>query len=596
MRKPTAVWRQLWLGLVVGTLAGCMGGGEAAPGLPGAPGAATAQAADAEALVTWRPPTSDGGTPIMYYIVRCEPACGGAIVTSDQFQATVRGLHNGFAYTFKVSAVNIHGEGPASVQSELVTPQPGLSISNPTVPGQPRGVRATPGNGHAFVSWLAPASYGGRPLQQYRLTAQPGDVTVTVDAPAASAVIPGLVNGVPYRITVAATNAQGEGPAAVANAVQPRAGGEPTDWVTGYFVGYQLWMQPVDAVDVSGLTHLVVGRVKPNPNGTLNANFDANVDDSHGRAMAKALAARAHQHGRKALLMLGGFGEHQNFVHAASAPQRAHFIRNILQLMDELGYDGVDVDWEPIILAADIPEGAPMAPDDGEPLLALLEGLRAARPDILLTVPVDWLNSNFPMSRHRAEFMKKLAARVDQLNIMSYKMSGHWGGWESWHSSPLHGHSRFHPTSVSHSVEGYLDAGVPAGRLGVGIGFFGTCWGGVTEPHTPLDGREGVFEGQSDNFMSYTNIMTHYYRADASRWDDEAKVPYLSFPTGHGPGLCNYVSYEDPRSIAAKGQYAREKNLGGAIIWTLSQGHFLQPENGHRDPLLDAVKHAFLDP
>ncbi|WP_228565466.1 hypothetical protein [Myxococcus sp. AB036A] len=65
---------------------------------------------------------------------------------------------------------------------------------------------------------------------------------------------------------------------------------------------------------------------------------------------------------------------------------------------------------------------------------------------------------------------------------------------------------------------------------------------------------------------------------------------------GLGPGLCNDVSYEDPRSISVKGQYAREKNLGGAIIWTISQGHFLRPTNGHKDPLLDAVKHAFLAP
>ncbi|WP_434345388.1 hypothetical protein ACN6A1_24955 [Myxococcus virescens] len=65
---------------------------------------------------------------------------------------------------------------------------------------------------------------------------------------------------------------------------------------------------------------------------------------------------------------------------------------------------------------------------------------------------------------------------------------------------------------------------------------------------------------------------------------------------GHGPRLCNDASYEDPRSIAVKGQYAREKNLGGGLIWPHSQGHFLQPTNGHRDPLMDAVKHAFLAP
>ena len=42
------------------------------------------------------------------------------------------------------------------------------------------------------------------------------------------------------------------------------------------------------------------------------------------------------------------------------------------------------------------------------------------------------------------------------------------------------------------------------------------------------------------------------------------QVPWIS-----GPGW--FLSYDDPSSIAAKGRYAREKGLGGAGAWELSQ-------------------------
>ncbi|WP_164001538.1 glycosyl hydrolase family 18 protein [Pyxidicoccus caerfyrddinensis] len=594
MQIQSTTNRWVVLALMAGALLGGCGGKADDTGLPGAPSSVKADAADTQALVKWTPPTTDGGNPLMYYVVRCEPACGGAIVSADELQATVRGLNNGFPYLFKVSAVNAKGEGPASIPTESVTPLAGAELANPTIPGQPRSVRATAGNGEAYVSWLAPASFGGRPLSSYRVTAEPGGATVTVDAPAASATLPGLLNGVPYRFKVVATNAVGDGPEVSTSLVQPRSGGAPTSWVSGYYVGYQRALLPVESVDLSGITHLVVGRFKPGHWGTVSADLD--ITDYEGPVVAKALAERAHAHGRKALMMLGGFGEHDRFVTATTDESRPILVKNLIKLMDELGYDGIDVDWEPINLAAETPEGAEPPPDDGEQLLALLDDLRAARPDIILTMPVDWLNANFGMSPVRAEFMGRLAARVDQMNIMSYKMSGNWGSWESWHSSPLTDDAPHRPTSVASSVQGYLAAGVPAGRLGVGIGFFGTCWQGVTEPRTPLDGRRDVVEGQSDNAMSYTNIMTEYYEPEAYRWDGQAKSPYLSFPSMYGPGHCNYISYEDAQSIAAKGRFAREQGLGGTILWTINQGHLPRAAEGARDPLLQAVKRAFLDP
>ena len=592
MKSHRAIPVRGWVGLALAVmLSGCdFGGGPDTPPppltAPEAPKQVVAQAGDASALVTWTVPPGDGGSPLLYYVVRCVPECGGALVKVPDTQATVLGLNNGFTYVFKVAAVNAMGEGQASVETDLVTPKAGMSIPNPTVPGQPRSVVPTAGNGQAYVSWLAPASYGGRPLSYFKVMVEPGGRVQRVDAPSSGTLIENLDNGTAYTFTVCAANEMGEGPCTRQTAqVTPRPGGAPTHWVMGYWVGYQRDLYPVEAVDMSLLTHIVVGRIRPRIDGTLYTDFD--VDPVQGPAMARALAVRAHEAGKKALLMLGGMGEYDGFRAATETlEKRRNFVRNIINTMHELQFDGVDVDWEPILL-----------PQDSAPLLALLDDLRAADENIIITVPVGWVNSNFPLGKVDAEFHRQLAARVDQMNIMAYKMSGHWGQWASWHSSALFGENPGHPSSVASSVQAFLNAGVPPQRMGVGVGFFGTCWKGITEPGTPLDGRDDIAEEQSDNAMSYANIQAHYYQPEAYRWDDAAKAPYLSFPTAYGPQSCNYISYEDVASVSEKGRWAREKGLGGSIIWTINQGHMPKTlVGGSKDPLMQAVHTAFLKP
>ncbi len=350
-------------------------------------------------------------------------------------------------------------------------------------------------------------------------------------------------------------------------------------WVSGYYVGYQRDLYPVEEVDFSTMTHLIVGRIRPTASGGVITDFD--IGDIAGPEMARALARRAHQADRQALLMLGGAGEHDSFVDAASAQNRTTFVRNLVHVVHDLGYHGIDVDWEPIYK------------EDRPLLLALLRELREAQPDIILTVPVGWVNANFPQEVDR--FYAEHAALVDQKNIMSYDMAGNWNGWDSWHFAALYGDASSHPSSIDVSVRRYLAVGVPPRKLGIGIGFYGSCWRGITQPRVPLAGLN-ISMGDSDTRMSYATIMREYYQPSARTFDSEAKVPYLSYETGMGPQQCNFISYEDPESIAAKGAYVRSQGLGGAIIWTIGQGHVASAPVGSRDPLLQAVKVAFLDP
>ena len=169
-------------------------------------------------------------------------------------------------------------------------------------------------------------------------------------------------------------------------------------------------------------------------------------------------------------------------------------------------------------------------------------------------------------------------------------MAGVYSGWNSWHSSALSGDSGSTPTSVQSSVKAYVAAGIPAGKLGIGIGFYGLCYQGVTAPGQNTPGMQIVAD---DGDMSYVNIVSGYATPAVKKRDAGAQVPYLGSATPLGSKGCTYVSYEDAASIALKGNYARAQGLGGVIVWTLAQGHFPGNPATGSDPLLDAAHAAF---
>lgn len=355
-------------------------------------------------------------------------------------------------------------------------------------------------------------------------------------------------------------------------------------WVMGYYVGYARDLYPVNVVDFSALTHVVVGRVTPNADGTLTTNFD--IDDVEGPIWAKQVTTAAHAAGKKAILMVGGFGTYDSFVAAASPANRARFIQNLVKVAGDLGFDGWDIDWEPIETA------------DQPNFTALAQGLRAAAPGKLMTVPIYWVNANFPQEADG--YYAQIAPLFDQINLMSYGMaSGYWN-WDTWHSSAVYGETGTTPSSIDSSVRAWLAVGVPAAKLGIGIGFYGSCWRGVSQPYQVMkstDNTSGLPRmGNDDNDMSYTNIMTLYYKASAKKWHEAAKAPYLGSNTALGPQKCNFISYEDAQSIAEKALYVKQNGLGGAIVWTINQGYLPNAPAGQRDPLMQALKDGFLTP
>ena len=246
-------------------------------------------------------------------------------------------------------------------------------------------------------------------------------------------------------------------------------------------------------------------------------------------------------------------------------------------MLTTTGYDGIDIDWEPMDKA------------DEPAVIDIANRIRKAKPSALLTIPIGEINVNLGAD---LSGFAAIAAAYDQLNIMSYGQAGAWSGWKSWHSSALYHTDSATPTSIDSTVKLYLAASVPAAKLGIGIGFYGLCYSApVTGPDQALSGATLV---ASDGTISYANIMTNYYSASARKWDALARVPYLSFASAHAPDGCTYISYDDEQSIAEKGAYIKSKGLGGVIQWELNEGYLSTAAAGQRNPLLKAIHDSVL--
>jgi hypothetical protein len=109
-------------------------------GLPGGPTITLLQSGDGALIITFTPPSNDGGAVITNYQAQLD---GGAwtpftpaVTTSP---ATLPGLANGVPVSVRLRAVNAIGAGPASNEA-TATPRAGVA-----------GVRVLPGNGSATL-------------------------------------------------------------------------------------------------------------------------------------------------------------------------------------------------------------------------------------------------------------------------------------------------------------------------------------------------------------------------------------------------------------------------------------------------------------
>lgn len=299
------------------------------------------------------------------------------------------------------------------------------------------------------------------------------------------------------------------------------------------------------------------------PNADLGYAFSAD-DSVDGTADSAEMALRGNFHQLQELkrlyphlkIVISLEGNPTSFAAAAQPENRFSFVASCMQTFiagnfaDGIDapslFDGIDLDWE-------FPEE-----EDKDNFTALLAEFRrqldAERPNLLLTVA---MGDNGTAYRHLD--MATASLFVNQVGIMNYDYGGPWskrtGLVAPLYSSPG---DVDHGGDVASTLQGYLDAGVPAYKMLLGLPFYGYVWNHVSSEN------HGLFQlGQPlrEDFP-YSHIASVRDRFKVYR-DSESLAPWL-FDGG------TFWTYDDEISIAAKLAYARRLSLGGVMIWELS--------------------------
>ncbi len=283
---------------------------------PTKPSNFAAATGDGQVTLSWSDP---GDAGIAKYQLRqwasadSEPAAWTDIAgsTAATTSHTVAGLTNGTAYSFRIRAVGVGGDGAAS---DAATATPSY------VPAKPSNFTATAGNGEATLSWDDPGDAGIAKYQLRQWASADGEPAAWTDiagstAATTSHTVAGLTNGTAYSFRIRAVAAGGGSaasdavtatpgyvPAAPSNFAATAGNGEATlgwdDPGDAGIVKYQLrqWAsagsEPAAWTDIAGstaatTTHTVAGLT----NGTAYSFRIRAVGAGGGSAASDAATA-----------------------------------------------------------------------------------------------------------------------------------------------------------------------------------------------------------------------------------------------------------------------------------------------------------------
>ena len=260
----------------------------------------------------------------------------------------------------------------------------------------------------------------------------------------------------------------------------------------------------------------------------IKSDFES-LDLKNESRLAKIAALKNGNPGLKVMLSVGGW-EAGNFSEmAADASHRINFCKNCLAAVQKYNLDGIDLDWEyPTSSAA----GISSSPNDTKNFNLLLSDLRA-------TLGAEKLITMASSASAKYVDFKTAVQYLDFVNIMTYDM-----GKPPYHNAGLYKSAKTN-RSCDESVALHVNAGVPLGKIVLGIPFYGHGNG--------TDFSKDQVDYNEINFSGYTRS-----------WDSEAMVPYLVNASG-----AMVLSYDDETSVGLKADYVKSKGLKGAMYWNI---------------------------
>jgi chitinase len=326
--------------------------------------------------------------------------------------------------------------------------------------------------------------------------------------------------------------------------------------VIGYVTGYNGLVDP-NKISAEKLTHINYAFVNIKNN---QAFLDNAKRDSINFVRLNSL--REKNPSLQLLISIGGWSWSENFSNAVLTDSlRKVFAKSAVAIIRKHQLDGVDIDWEYPGMPGE--QGNVYRPQDKENYTLMFAELRKELDQLeketghkkLLTTAT----GGFPYFLQNTN-MAEAAKFLDYINLMTYD---YYSDKKAKHHTNLYHSNAYSPdNSADNAVKAYLNAGVPAAKLVVGIAFYGRNF---KLKANSLKGLGDTIASSANSYgKGYTFLKDSLVNKNgfAAYRDEEAKAPFLFNITSK-----EFISYDDEWSVAHKCQYVLQNQLAGVMFW-----------------------------
>ncbi|KAF8945780.1 hypothetical protein BGZ47_001980 [Haplosporangium gracile] len=349
-----------------------------------------------------------------------------------------------------------------------------------------------------------------------------------------------------------------------------------TDWTSG--------AMPPESIPFDKVTHVnyAFSIVSPDFRPVFQTDY-----------LLNRVVRAAHLKDVKVLISIGGWTGSQYFSPLSASPHgRQTFVNGAIDFVKNYNLDGIDIDWEyPGRMGSAC--NTYDVNNDAKNFLLLLQELRAAmnqlpngdRLQISLATRLLPFDDPTGIMKDVSEFAKV----VNYINVMAYDINGSWGTVTG-ANAPLGGESQL---TYANGAQAWIDAGFPAAQINMGVPFYGrslTTKSDMTTSQSmqapfikpvPLgDNNDALWTDPCEKEAAYSGVWKYknlreqgvvdqHGNAHAPwirKFDKESQTPWL-----FNPLTKQFISYDDKESLRLKVDYAKQKRLGGVMLWALNQ-------------------------
>ena len=335
----------------------------------------------------------------------------------------------------------------------------------------------------------------------------------------------------------------------------------PGHEVYGFVPYWEMDDTIAEHVAATDLSTLALFSVTHRRNGTLDVqNGLRKIRGDVGQALIRA----AHKRGAKVEIVYTCFGAPKNQAFYGDPKAQTRWIGQLIDLVDELGIDGINVDVEALP-----PE---LVVDYGAFVGRLRTALRERLPKAEVSVSTQANEVGASMASAAA------AAGADRIFLMGYDYRT--AGSQPGASAPidrLDGEMK----DLVWSLDLYASLGVPVDRTILGLPLYGVTWPvvgpGFLSPST----------GRGEPWVPRWNLRVFADPKFAPTFEPIESVEFYAVPSKFAPAppstdvqgagasaspepiAWNAVYYDSPRSLAPKLRLADDRGLAGAGFWAI---------------------------